>query len=81
MLRNILLSGIEKAYKEAKDKEAEELHNAIAQLLVEHKASLENELFVLDLIRFELMQAKYKEIMGVVKLTDKPPLKKVEKAD
>jgi len=81
MLRNILLSGIEKAYKEAKDKEAEELHNAIAQLLVEHKASLENELFVLDLIRFELMEAKYKEIMGVVKLTDKPPVKKIEKAE
>lgn len=78
MLRTILFSGIEKAYKEAKDKEAEELHNAICQVLTEHKASLENELFVLDLIRFMLMESKYKEIMGVVKLTEKPPVKKIE---
>lgn len=78
MIREVLVGKIEKAYKEAKEKEAEELHNALVGVLMEHKASLENEIFVLDLIRFELMEAKYKEIMGVVKLGENPPLKKTE---
>lgn len=78
MLKKLLLDKIEQAYKEVKDKEAEELHNAIVGILNEHGASIENTLFVLDIIRFTLMEAKYKEILGVVKLTDKPPVKKIE---
>ena len=70
-----LLAKVKKAYEEARAVEAEELHNAIVELIDEHKPSLENALFVLDIIRFSLMEAKYKEIMGFVKLTDKPPLK------
>jgi len=71
-----LLAGLEKAYAEARAEEQEELHNAIVEIISEHKCSIENALLVLDLIRFSLMTAKYKEIMGVVKLTEKPPLKK-----
>jgi len=67
---------LEKAYAEARAAEQEELHNAIVEVMEEHKCSMENALLVLDLIRFRLMDAKYKEIMGVVKLTDKLPLKK-----
>jgi len=70
-----LLAGLEKAYAEARAGEQEELHNAIVGVMQEHKCSIENALLVLDLIRFSLMTAKYKEIMGVVKLTDKPPVK------
>lgn len=67
---------LEKAYAEARAEEQEELHNAIVGVIHEHKCSIENALLVLDLIRFSLMTAKYKEIMGVVKLTETPPLKK-----
>jgi len=70
-----LLAGLEKAYADARAEEQEELHNAIVGVIHEHKCSIENALLVLDLIRFSLMTAKYKEIMGVVTLTDKPPVK------
>jgi len=73
-----VLIGLEKAYEEARTQECEELHNALVEVIHEQKASVQNTLFVLDIIRFELMEAKYKEIMGVVKLSDKPPLKKAE---
>ncbi len=76
--KEALFAGLEKAYEEARAKECEELHNALVEVIHEYKASVYNTLFVLDLIRFELMEAKYKEIMGVIKLTDKPPIKKIE---
>ena len=76
--KDALFASLERAYEEARTKEAEELHNALVEVIHEHKASMQNTLFVLDIIRFELMEAKYKEIMGVVKLTDKPPIKKTE---
>ena len=76
-----LLTKVKKAYEEARAAEAEELHNAIVGVIHEHNPSLENAVFVLDLIRFSLMEAKYKEIMGFVKLTDKPPLKVTEKKE
>jgi len=70
---------LEKAYEEEKAKEVEELHNDLVAVIQEHKASIQNILLALDIIKFELMQAKYKEILGVVKLTDKPPVKQTEK--
>ena len=76
--KEALFASLEKAYEEAREKESEELHNALVEIIHEQKASVYNTLFVLDLIRFELMEAKYKEIMGVVKLTDKPPIKKTD---
>lgn len=75
MIKDKILSILEKTYAEEKKKESEELHNAIVGVINEHKPSVENILYALDIIRFELMEAKYKEIMGVVKLSDKPPLK------
>lgn len=79
--KETLFASLEKAYDEARTREAEELHNAIIEVIQEQKPSIPNTLFVLDLVRHELMQAKYKEIMGVVKLTEKPPVKKIEKAE
>ena len=73
-----LLASLEKTYAEAKAKEINELHNALVDTMNEYKPSPENAIFVLDVIRFEIMEAKYKEIMGVIKLTDKLPIKKVE---
>lgn len=69
-----LLTSFQKAYEDARKQECEELHNAIATVMAEQKASVQNALFVLDIIRFELMEAKYKEIMGIVQLSDKPPI-------
>ncbi|GAI07426.1 unnamed protein product, partial [marine sediment metagenome] len=72
---------LERTYEQARLKEQEELHNAIVEVISEQRASIPNTLFVLDIIRFELLEAKYKEIMGVVKLTDKPPIKKIEEKE
>ena len=55
---------LEKTYAEEKEKECEELHNAIAGVLAEKKATVQNALYVIDLIRFELLRAKYEELMG-----------------
>lgn len=76
--KEALFASLEKAYEQARQKEAEELHNALVEVIQEQKASVPNSLFVLELIKHELLQAKYKEIMGVVKLTEKPPIKKTE---
>lgn len=75
--KEALFASLEKAYEQARVAEAEELHNSLVEVIQEQKASIQNSLFVLELIKMELLQAKYKEIMGVVKLTDKPPVKKI----
>jgi len=70
-----LLKSFQRAYDEARQKEQEELYDAIAEVLAEQKASIPNTLMVLELIRFELLQAKYREVIeGTIKLTDKPPI-------
>ena len=70
---------LEKVYEEEKANEVEELHNDLVGVIQEHKASIQNALFALDIVRFELMEAKYKEIMGVVKLTEKLPVASIKK--
>lgn len=55
---------LEEAYATEKTKESEELHNAIAELLREKRATVQNTLYVLEMIRFELLRAKYEELMG-----------------
>jgi len=72
-----LLGRLERVYKETKSKEGEELHNAIVEVINKQQPSLENAYFILELIKFSLMESKYKEILGTVKLTNKLPLKKI----
>ena len=79
MKRENLIRKIEKAYEEEKANEVEELHNDLVAIIQEHKSSIQNVLFAMDIIKFELMEAKYKEIMGIVKLTDKPPITSTKK--
>ena len=57
---------LEKAYQDEKNKECEELHNAIADILAEKKATVQNSLYVIELIKFELLRAKYEQLMGNV---------------
>jgi len=59
---NRLLEQFEKAYRDEKKKEAEELHNAIAQVLDEHNAELPTVLFVLEMVKFELLREKYNHL-------------------
>lgn len=73
-----ILGDFEKGYEEARAKEAEELYNAIVEVLNEHHTSIPNTLYVLDIIRFQYWEAKHKEIMGFVKLTEKPPVAKAK---
>lgn len=61
-----LLEKFEADYKEAKNKECEDLHNAIADVLAQKKATVQNILFVIKLIEFELLRAKYEELLGNV---------------
>jgi len=57
-------SSLEKAYKEEKDRECEELHNAIAEVISQRKATIQNTLYVLEMLKFELLRAKYEQLMG-----------------
>lgn len=74
-----MMEVLQEAYTKERAQDANALHNALVEVIHEHKAAVYDTLFVLDLIRFELMQAKYREIMGVVKLTETPPLKRQKK--
>jgi len=47
----------------------------------EHGATIQNAIFVIRLLEFELLRAKYEEIMGTVKLTDTPPLPEIKKKE
>lgn len=60
-----LIEQFEKAYREEKHKEAEELHNALVAVLSEHRAEIQTVLYVLDMVRFELLEDKFKQIFAV----------------
>ncbi len=59
-----LMERFEKDYRDEKSKEAEELHNAIAQVLADHKAEVQTVLYVLEMLRFELLKEKYGQLFG-----------------
>lgn len=55
---------LEETYKKEKEKECEELHNAIAEVISAKGATVQNVLYVLRLLEFELLRAKYEQLMG-----------------
>jgi len=57
---------LEEQYVEEKAKECEDLHNALADVLAAKKATIQNALFVLEILRFQLLRAKYEELVGHV---------------
>ena len=69
-----LFQKMQDTYELARKQECETLHNAMAKVLAEQKATIQNALFVLELLKLELLWAKYQEVMGNVKLSDKPPV-------
>lgn len=59
-----LLDQFEKAYREEKQKEAESLHNAIAVILTEQKAEIQTVLYVLEMVKFELLEERYRALFS-----------------
>ncbi|QYY58454.1 hypothetical protein [Dehalococcoides mccartyi] len=59
-----LLEQFEKTYREEKQKEAEELHNALVAVLSEHKAEVQTVLYVLEMVKFELLEDKFKQLFA-----------------
>jgi hypothetical protein len=57
-----LLEHFEKTYRQEKQKEAEDLHNALVAVLSENQAEIQTVLYVLDMIRFELLEDKFKRL-------------------
>jgi len=55
---------IEKEYLAEKKVEAEKLHNAIAEVIQEHNPDTQTLLFSLEMIRYEFISAKAKELFG-----------------
>ena len=59
-----LFEQFEKTYRQEKQKEAEELHNALVAVLADHKAELQTVLYVLDMVRFELLEDRFKQLFS-----------------
>ena len=59
-----LLQQFEKTYREEKQKEAETLHNALVAVLSENKAEIQTVLYVFEMIRFELLDDKFKQLFA-----------------
>ncbi|MDD5082737.1 MAG: hypothetical protein PHU08_05125 [Dehalococcoidales bacterium] len=55
---------LEREYAEEKAKEAEGLHNAIALVLAEHKAEIQTVLYVLEMVKFEVLRERYKALFS-----------------
>ena len=59
-----LFEQFEKTYRLEKQKEAEELHNSLVAVLSEHKAELQTVLYVLDMVKFELLEDKFRQLFA-----------------
>lgn len=76
-----LVKGIEESYAKAKNKECEDFYNTVIDLITERSVSVQNVLFVLKMIEWGYLRAKYLELVEeAVKIPkDSVPLKKIEK--
>lgn len=58
-----LVKKLEEAYAEEKKKECEDLYNALVDVLVMKKATIQNTLFTLRMIEWGYLRAKYEELV------------------
>lgn len=64
-----LIEKFEEEWQKEKNEESKELYHAIREVLVEHKPSPQNVLFVLKMIEYGYLQATYRELVeGTVKI-------------
>ncbi len=57
-----LAEELELKYQAVKKTEAETLHNAIGEVIAEHKPDAQTLLFVLEMVRFECLSQKFGEL-------------------
>lgn len=58
-------------FQKTKNEESEELYNAIIDVLVEHKATWQNTLAVIEMIRWSYLRAKYLQLVeGTVQIPE-----------
>lgn len=72
-----LLERFQSEWEERKKKEAEELHNDLAEVISEHQSDIYTLLFVLEMLKFEALQDKHAKLFGSepeIKLSDKEPV-------
>jgi len=75
-----LLGKWEEEYQAEKQKECEELYNAIVDVLTEHQATAQNAYFALELAKWQIMHGFYAKIMGTaVPIEGKLTLKRSKK--
>lgn len=65
---NKVLEELDARYAEKRDKEAENLYNAIADVCVEQKPTRQTVVFVAELMKYVALRSKYEEISGNVKV-------------
>jgi len=58
-----LIADFEKKYQNQKDEECETLYNDIIEVMAEHKASIQNVLFVIKMIEWGYLRAKYLQLV------------------
>lgn len=73
-----IVDAIEKDYEQAKRDECKELYNDMVDILIKHKASVQNTLFVLKMIEWSFLRAKYVELVegNAIIPEDSIPLRK-----
>jgi uncharacterized protein YejL (UPF0352 family) len=66
------LAGVlEEQYNVEKQTECEKLQNRIIQVLEEEHATVQNALFVLELVKFQLLSEKFAQILTSGKVSEK----------
>ena len=59
-----LVTKMEKEYREEKKVEAEKIHNDVAAVIQGYNADTQTILFVLEMIKYEVIDSKAKELFG-----------------
>jgi len=58
-------------FQKTKDAESEELYNAVVDVLIDHKATWQNTLAVIEMIRWGYLRAKYLQLVeGTVQVPE-----------
>jgi len=58
------LRQIDEDYLAERKAECERLHNRLAEVIAEEKASPQNTLYVLKILEFEVLQGEYQKLFG-----------------
>ncbi|MHA1286246.1 MAG: hypothetical protein ACTSPB_02460 [Candidatus Thorarchaeota archaeon] len=66
-----ILEELERRYQEEKNRECEDLYNDILAVLVDHKATIQNVVFVFRMIEWGYLRGKYLQLVeGTVQIPE-----------